>query len=207
VAVFFDVMIATDADAADAEVPFWQGSACGESSLPESLKVGKKAATAVDEIETRMQSDRTTPLSAAAIEVISRNKIPVYKILNLFSIRNRLTGTKFLSDDEKDMIVKVTAIGHAAYLLESGIRKSYQLMTTVVHELLPVFTKVQGHDQDFIESKNAFDKKVIMVQNELHQREDTEMLKYKDNINTLMNILTVQRGLEEAVFAPMYSLR
>jgi hypothetical protein len=207
VATFFDVMTATEENAAETEVPFWQGAACGKQSLPNSLQVGRKAIEAVEEIVAKMQNSRTQTLSSETIDLISRNAIPVYKILNLFSIRNRLSGGAFMSQPEIDLVVKVSAIGHATYLLESGIRKAYQQFTTVAHELLPVFAKVQGDDKEFIEAKNAFDTQVIMVQKELHQRESTEMIKYQENLTSLMNVITVQRNLEEAAFAPMYSLK
>jgi hypothetical protein len=207
VTTFFNVMIATEEEAANAKVPFWSGGSCGEESLPDSLKVGRKAVAAVDEISAKMQTDRTTALSAQTIDLISRNAIPVYKILNLFSIRNRMSGGPFMSNDEIDMVVKVSAIGHASYLLEGGVRKAYQQVTTVMHELKPVFAAVQGADSQFDSAKLAFDTQVIIVQKELHQRESTEMDKYRENLNSLMNVITVQRALEERLYAPMYSMR
>jgi hypothetical protein len=204
---FFGTMIATDDAHADAELPFWNGATCEDRPLPETLKVGKKAIKAVKEIHNKMLVNRSATLTDETIDLISRNSIPVYKILNLFSIRHRLSGADFMSAEEIDMIVSVAAIGHASYLLESGIRKAHQVMSTVAGEIRPVFAKLQGGDQEFNKAKEDFDYQTTMVQQELHQRESTEMIKYRDNIQALMQIITVQRSLEEAAFAPMYSLR
>jgi hypothetical protein len=204
---FFKTMVATDDAVADADLPFWDGAQCEKQPLPDTLKVGKKALKAVQEIHNKMLVNRSATLSDETIDLISRNSIPVYKILNLFSIRHRLSGADFMSADEVDMIVSVAAIGHASYLLESGIRKAHQVMSTVAGEIRPVFAKLQGGDHDFNKAKEDFDYQTIMVQKELHQRESTEMSKYRDNIQALMQIISVQRSLEEAAFAPMYSLR
>jgi hypothetical protein len=191
------------------ELPMWplDSGNCKVQTLPSSLRIGQRASHAIGEILNKVISSPTTALNDDTLNIINLNTVPIYKIINLFSLRQRIAGSEFMSVDEKNLVVKLSAIGHATYIIENGLRKAQQLMNTMYSELAPVVGEIEGQDVRYTSAKMDFDNYVAQTISELHQTQNVELQEYYDKMKVIENVLNVQRNLEQRIFTPLFSLR
>jgi hypothetical protein len=210
VADVINLMVDTQGNAPTSTVPMWPldaGKGCVLMPVPESLKLGVKANTALDDINSKMQTSRSSPLASATIDLIERNTLPVYKMMNLYSLRTRLRGGEFMTPDEKNRMAKLMAVGHAAYLFEHGLAKAHQIVSSAYTEIAPAVQMVQGTSDAFAKAKEAFDLRVTTVQGQIHHHESTHLQIYYKSIQDSVDVINLQRDLEQKIFSRAFANR
>jgi len=79
-----------------------------------AIQFGKKANNAIEEIINAFK-DGTSTISSSTIEFINEQALPLWKIINMFSLRHEWDG----NIPEKQILVKFAAVGNALAFLRS----------------------------------------------------------------------------------------
>lgn len=95
---------------------------CMVQAMPESLRIYRRAETAISAISYAMQHNPQMSLADETIEVVLQSRLPVYQIINSLAYRGFYGGV--LTADEANALIKLTAIGYTQFLLEEFAGKA-----------------------------------------------------------------------------------
>ena len=192
-------MISTEATKQDVYLmPEKTKESCTKGRIPETLQIAKKAKAAIDDIEFKMFK-KGVDLESATIDIVRENVLPIYKMVNLFALRTTTKGGSFMGDGEKEMMIELTAIGHAAYIINTSMIRAASILAYVSSELKMLVHTAGGDGQSLVSAKDTMLAIIGQISDVFNKRLSDMQALHDQKISALTNVTEMQLKYEQAI--------
>jgi hypothetical protein len=167
-----------------------------------AIQFGKKANDAIEEIIDVFKNGTGT-LSVSTIEFINEQELPLWKILNMFALRNEWDG----QIPEKKILVEFAAVSNAFAFLRSVTDIADRYFARYINTLNRTKKKCPIDPGSFDLAVKTMRDRIRTFRQFLNKRSETVTKRIKSKLTTAMEFTTYQKWLGSLLKSGYYSER